>query len=456
MFRSLFFSDPFKLLLVNKQLAAEPSFGWWTTRLHLARYSAPSVTLPTLLATLPEVLANTPNLSVFLVEWQLGPAFGPIADALAEHCADSLRTVQWHVPPHATSKVIWALASLPHLSAVHVAFDSGFPVASDDASPLLGAASNLALALPALQHLALRGVVEPFLAQVTGWTLPALQIFSLDSTDWQPPDVVAFVAAHGARLAVLDLRCASSLRYPDILAHCPMLRTFAFNADDRVPYSDTGAGDDDDDDDPDDARASALVHRPHEHITHIGCHGLLYAFAVGGHDAALQPMHAAIVRSRNDRNFAALTRANFPALRCVRLLSAAMLRDLEREGGPMGPDGTEGEGWKRWVKWSDASEQEGLRLEDCTGALLGTLPGVADSGSEEDESGSEYESGEEEEYEEEESYEHDKEFGFAIPIPPRERPENTELRQLLKECRKMTAEREEPMLFIPPAFSGPA
>src|SRR5262249_24446128 len=113
----------------------------------------------------------------------------------------------------------------------------------------------------------------------------------------------------------------------------------------------------------DDDHATILVNRPHEYITHIGCHGLLYAFGVGyaATYASVEPLRSHMIRIANDRNFDALTRINFPALKCVRVLSTTVLSDLNAADGP------EASCFERWERWWDQCAHQGIRLEDCTG-----------------------------------------------------------------------------------------
>ena len=67
---------------------------------------------------------------------------------------------------------------------------------------------------------------------------------------------------------------------------------------------------------------------------------------------------------------AALNKANFPKLQRIRALSQSMLNALNKSDGPSGENG----GYDRWNRWSTACLQSGIRLEDCTGQSLGTLP----------------------------------------------------------------------------------
>jgi hypothetical protein len=75
----------------------------------------------------------------------------------------------------------------------------------------------------------------------------------------------------------------------------------------------------------------------------------------------------------------------------------------------------------------------GVRLEDCTGALLGTLPEVERVGDEEDDSS------------DSEADESDGQDEEMLEGQPRLRQGTlNELRELLEECWKMSETREEP------------
>ena len=425
------------------------SLGWWTKRIHLTRYHPlPSlnVTMQDLDNALMSVIRLCPNLEIFIVEWPMGNTFGPVVDTLAAYARKSLRTVHWNVSREAASKVIWALDSLPHLLAAHIHFETA---AEDEEAVQLGSASNLTLTLPHLQQLSLRGHFQEFLEQATGWSLPGLRSFSFDCGNIRidQPDAMAFLARHGAKLIILDLSCIPALDVPRILDMCPLLTTFSFNADwriqqpgEEVPVPTTSntvtlAN----------QTMSLLVHHPHPNITSIGLHGLMYAFGVGyaADYATREPLQAHVIRRSNDLNIAALNEINFPKLQRVRALSRAMLQDLNDEDGPSEGDG----GVERYDSWWSMLSGSGIRLEDCTGALLGTLP--------EDEH---EEESEEEESDEDEDSEEEVKWGFHIPPMPVEGGAHlSELRQLLEECRLMAEEREESMfapMFTPGGMAG--
>ncbi|EEB96595.1 hypothetical protein MPER_04249 [Moniliophthora perniciosa FA553] len=161
---------------------------------------------------------------------------------------------------------------------------------------------------------------------------------------------------------------------------------------------------------------SHMTNTPHQHIHTILLHGLDYAFNSGSGFS---------FRLSNDNNFAALTRENFSALRRVRVGSEHVLGELERNGGPGWASQTAGgssresgigwaellaeasamlndresatsDGMARWERWYDQCHGLGVRLEDCTGGVLGELPPPLDL--EDEHSDSEEESSEESEY----------------------------------------------------------
>jgi hypothetical protein len=363
----------------------------------------------------------------------MGRAFGPVVDALATYAFRKLHTVQWNVPGEALPKVIWALDSLPLLIAVHVDFDTPVPCTQETAN--LGSATDLPLQLPFLQQLSLRGYVEEIVEQSTGWDLPALTSLSIDSgTSVQDvPDIVEFLKNHGTNLALLDLNVTPLLDVRTILDLCPNLSTFTFNADWRVH--------------PHDDFASALTTHPHANITTIGLHGLSHAFGVGlaAAFATTDPIGTRITCRSNDLNVAALTKANFPKLQRVRALNRNMLGDLNKENGPSVENG----GYQRWNKWWNRCAAAGIRLEDCTGQVLGTLPPVEEEGDSEEEE-EEDGDGDEDESEEEEEDSRDG-WGSEIdesdfPALPEGNGRTMELTRLLQEVRAMNEGRDEKLI----------
>lgn len=254
------------------------------------------------------------------------------------------------------ARVIWMLDLLPALTSLHLEFRG-----RSNEGIHLGAASGLVLLLKRLRHLSLRGFFTDFLEEAISWEFPVLESLALDFLNFRDdsPDIVEFIKSHGRRLTFLDINSICPLDVASVLDQCPQLITFCFNPDWRLPPDLTVHGE-----------ASRLVGYPHPTITTIGCHQLSYAFGVGfaATYASSDPLSTHLIRRTNDMNFAALTKRNFPKLQCVRVLSRMLLKDLETADGP------DAACYERWERWWDQCANQHIRLEDCTGADLGTLP----------------------------------------------------------------------------------
>ncbi|KIJ63862.1 hypothetical protein HYDPIDRAFT_168287 [Hydnomerulius pinastri MD-312] len=426
--RCLFFDDPTKLRDLCGILDRDSSLGWWARRLHITHFlSGRGPRMDDFETPLISILQQCPNLEIFIVDWPMSTAFGPIADTLGTYC-HNLRTVHWHVPSELLSKVIWALDTLPNLVSVHVEFDAA--VKESDAITL-GSAQDVKLRLPNLQQLFLKGFCQDFLEQAIGWALPMLRSFSFNfgTSQHDVPDVVSFLAQHGTSLLFLDLNCIPALDVRTILDLCPILATFCFNLDWKITPA---PNPDADPDHPEDEAMLpvTLANRPHAHIMHIGLHGCLYAFGVGyaAAYADADPVRTIMIHQTNDRNFKAITKATFPKLERVRVLSPTVLQDLNENNGPAETC------FGRWERWWEMCTNMRVRLEDCSGGVLGNLP--------QDPEDEEYDSdelaeGEEYEYVTDEEVEEERSGSVSI----------TELRQLLEECRRMSEEREEESPF---------
>lgn len=418
--RCLFFDDPTKLRILCNILDRDTSLGWWARRLHITHFlSGRGPRMDDFEQPLIAILQQCPNLEIFIVDWPMSSAFGPIADTLGTYCRN-LRTVHWHIPSELLSKVIWALDTLPNLVAVHLDFDAAI---KESDTITLGSAQDVKLKLPNLQQLFLKGFCQDFMEQAIGWSLPLLRSFSFHfgTNTHDVPDVVAFLVQHGTTLLFLDLNCIPTLDVRTILDLCPFLTTFCFNLDWKIsppPNPDANL------DQPEDEAMLpvTLTNRPHSHIQHIGLHGLLYAFGVGyaAAYADADPVRTIMVQRTNDRNFNALDRASFPKLERVRVLSPRLLQDLNDNDGPADTC------FERWERWWEMCTKMRVRLEDCSGGVLGNLP--QDSDDDED-----YDSEEEGEYE----YvtdEEEREWKGSVSL--------AELRELLAECRRMSEEGE--------------
>ncbi|KAH9953798.1 hypothetical protein BC827DRAFT_1145417 [Russula dissimulans] len=434
LFRYVFLSDIIRLPPLCFVLDRHAWLGWYVKRLHLVRYYSPRrFTIAHVENMLVTVIQHCPNLELFTVEWPVTSSFPAIADSLVSYSATSLRSVEWRISVDCLAGLIWTLDALPSLVSLSVHFEntsiSATPLddpseASEDTSPLLGTASHISLSLNYLQQLTLRGHSQEFVEQATGWSFPVLHSFTLDFAAHRInlPDVVEFLKYHGTQLTFLDLNTIPALDLPAILAACPMLTSLSFNPDWRLPFHA------DQNDSP-----GTLMREPHPHITHIGLHQLLHAFleplegtsnngAQG--DGALPQVATMLLQRTNDLTFSQLTRALFPALKVVRVLNRTLLAGLERQNGP------EDEGYARWERWTAQCDADGVRFEDCTGALLGDLPMDSDDEWDlDDEEDGEYE------------YEKEKEKDAGL------QPSNVkELRDLLDEIRRMSVAEPAPFL----------
>jgi hypothetical protein len=341
---------------------ANSSYGWWTKRIHIGPYSH-SANDPDSIEEFEEnliaVIRHCPNVELFIVERPLGSSFGPILDALARYASRHLHTIHLNIPGESVSKIIWALSALPRIVAAQI--DIQTDVSPTEEVARLGSAAALQLRLPYLQQLSLRGYVGTLLEQLGGWDLPSLRSFSLNNsiTIQDPQDVVEFLKHHGSNLVLLDLNLKYIVDVPLILELCPNLHTFAFNADWRItPHNEV---------------STYIVKRPHQHITTIGLHGLCYAFGVGtqySRATTSVSFEANYAARSNDLNMAALNHHNFPKLRRIRAVNRYLLEDLNESNGPS----TENGGYQRWNGWWYMCSMAFVRLEDCTGQLLGTLP----------------------------------------------------------------------------------
>ncbi|KAH9000938.1 hypothetical protein EDB86DRAFT_2904121 [Lactarius hatsudake] len=331
LFRCIFLSDIARLPPLCLVLDQYAWLGWYVKRFHLLRYYSPRrFTIAHVENMLVTVIHHCPNLELFTVEWPITPSFPAIADSLVSYTAKSLRSVHWKIGPNCLAGLIWALDALPSLESVLIDFESpsrpatSTEDASDtlvDASPLLGTASHISLSLDSLQQLTVRGLSQEFIEQAIGWSFPVLQSFTLDFVSHRDnlPDVAEFLKNHGAQLTFLDLNTIPTLDLPAILAACPMLTTFSFNPDWRLPFHA----------DANEEAPTAMLREPHARITHLGLHQLLHAFLPPGSGAQIATM---MLQRTNDLTFSQLTRQLFPALKV-------------RQNGP------EDEGYERWERW---------------------------------------------------------------------------------------------------------
>ncbi|KAF5369014.1 hypothetical protein D9758_002827 [Tetrapyrgos nigripes] len=399
-FRCLFFSDAQKLILLSEHLKSFPqrspasSPGWWTRRLHLARYNVSSFPNEESFSTaLSTILSHTPNLQILIIDYPLSTSsFSSFAPYLRPRSSTRppssfspqttpghpLHTLSLHLPFECLPKLIWALDSLPNLVSLQITFDQPTQETLEREELVLGSAGNLALELKRLQQLVLKGGCGLFLEQAASWEMPSLRGLGVDlgsmrnpntntnttapsatSDAGAYPDLIDFLEKqpqspssgslsppHGLKLIYLDINSIPPMNVPRILEACPRLEVFCFNADwkmDPMPqqqhfsnslgyaYNQVTQP------------QTQLTLTPHSTIHTIGLHGLSYAFGVGyaAAYAEVEPLRASRVVRSNDANFRALgatatgtTYERQSQLRQLRVLSRGLLRDLEREGGP--------------------------------------------------------------------------------------------------------------------------
>ncbi|GJE85780.1 hypothetical protein PsYK624_018590 [Phanerochaete sordida] len=362
LYSCMYFEMPSNILRACSILDTDRHLGRFVRRLHIGRFfSRPGLTSEDLEVGLVSIIQHCRKLETFVIDWPVDSNFTAIADALCTYCSRTLRTLHLHVPPNGLRKLILTLDSLPNLSALHLEMSE-----KTSEESRLGSAGNVILTFPKLQELSLSGDSCDFVEQAVEWEFPSLTSFTFDFGALRNdlPDLLEFLEQHGSRLTYLDVNCMLQIDVASMLAHCPQLTHLSFNGDWRLPLDDAAP-----------SEASALVHAPHAHLTHVGLHQALHAFGVGyaGTYARADPLVVRYIRRSNDLNMGALTRRAFPRLAHVRLLNRTLLRDLEAADGPADSC------WERWERWAAQCVREGARLEDCTGNELGQLPAVEDT-----------------------------------------------------------------------------
>lgn len=355
MYRSILIGDAKRLRTLCKTLDTHSQLGRWTKAVYIPRslvyFGGDAFPLNTE-DCLVSLIRHFPNLHIFSAESHLDASFPVIADCLQTFCR-GLQSLHWQIPYEAQPKIVLALQGLQHLVSLHIILSKPAVEDADQERTLHGTGSLFELSFPCLKELALSGSIQDFAEQFTTWDMPKLTSLALDfGTELCDfPDVTELLIAHGPQLKMLDIQSLPDMDVPGLLAICRDLTTLCFSLDWRLE--------------------GGLVQAPHENIERIGLHGVRHAFGVGyaGAIAQSNPAQSMIMRRRNDMNFAALTTVAFPKLRIVRVLDPGLLRDLNRENGP-----ARGPCFDRWNKWWEHCTAQWIRLEDCTGNLLGTLP----------------------------------------------------------------------------------
>ncbi|KIY73853.1 hypothetical protein CYLTODRAFT_485000 [Cylindrobasidium torrendii FP15055 ss-10] len=427
MFNCLFFNGPEKLSYLCAELdktQVDPPRGWWTKRIHVTCYNAKSFLDVEAATSLSTILRHCRNTEIVMLAIpSTVESLTLVADTLYNFNRN-LRTLHLSLPTTALDKLIWLLSGLPNLGFAHFSFTSPTDLSPDEEDcPELGCAEEIEIALPRLTQLSLYGHTGPFIEQACQWKLPALRFLSLNTVH---SDIIPFLDVYGRGLVYLDVTCTTSVRMDAVFSRCPNLETICFNAD-----------------------WTQEEELRHDNIRNVGLHGLGLAFTPpSGGRPPIFPLDS-MIRRANDSNFKSLmAEGHFPKIERVRMLSTAVLMELERNGGPCKPQ-PRGEyeyvdeledGLKRWETWWDICEKANVRLEDCTGGPLGVLPL--------EESDLEEETNEEDEAEaSEESDEEWEEYSWEYEVPPIDEGGSTtsgveELRKLIEECRQMEADRD--------------
>jgi len=368
MYRAVQVSDLAHLRILCAVLDTNSRLGWWTKSIYLykdARLGAAGFAKEEMGDCISSLIRHCPHTVTFMVDPMVGALVFPVvADAIRTHCSESLTCARWHLSNQSQGLLIPALHSLRNITMLHLQISHAPSQETMKTSSAIR--PRLGVSFPLLEDFSLRGEILDILEEIPSWELPKLTRFTLDFANnvHDFPDVVEIITAIGMQLEVLNINSIPTLNVPHILSACPNLTTFCFNLDWQLE--------------------GCLANLPHKNIEHIGLHGLKHAFGVGyaASVAAVNPFEAIIMRRRNDNNFAALTKSNFPKLSAVRMLSPTILRDLNKEDGP-----SKGVCYERWERWWEQCAAQRVRLEDCAANLLGTLPDAGESDNEEEEEG---------------------------------------------------------------------
>lgn len=368
MYSSILVSDPVRLQKLISVLDENPKLGWWTRAIYIyIDDRLGSRDMNTLIANgyLVSLIQRCPNLQILMVDPQINPvSFLSVADILRTNCANTIKMIQWKMAYTSQAKIVPATIGLRNLEALQI--EINYP-SEEPSATLPGIRKIMDISFPHLRQLQLRGAIQDFVDQVATWEMPKLKELTLDFKACRHdfPDVLEVIVPHAIQLEVLNLNSIPTLDVPAILNMCPNLVTFCFNLDWQLEGN--------------------LIQRAHSKITNIGLYGLRHAFGVGfaGEVAQVNPFEAIIMRRRNDVNFVAINKSNFPNLGLIRVLDTGLLNDLHKNDGPAA-----GVCYDRWERWWEQCVSQRVRLEDCVGNLLGTLPQKDDDDDDPDVTGS--------------------------------------------------------------------
>lgn len=369
MFTIVCFIDVSSLRQFFATIKNEPFIAKWIRRIYIMRYLrtneedfAETVTI------FSSVIKYCKDLEVLFVDLPLMNAFSGMANALCMYRPRNMQTLYLHTDLCKLRDVIVVLDTFSS-SLVHVHLEirgSGIEEVK------LGMMSEIVITFPHLRQLLLYGHISDLVEQASSWEFPSLEMLTLDSLQFNEeiPDIEELLRNYGSRLTHLDIHSTCLGTLPESLVDfCPQLQALSFNADWRFPQNGT--------------EIARLFRVPHPNITFIGLHGLRHAFGVGW-VPGISPQMQTISQFFNDKNMRALNKTNFPKLSRIRILDKVLLQDLEAANGPSKAC------YPRYERWWDHCIGQGIRLEDCTGSDLGTLPD-ADQGEEGSEDSLEYE-----------------------------------------------------------------
>ncbi|EJD01390.1 uncharacterized protein FOMMEDRAFT_111168 [Fomitiporia mediterranea MF3/22] len=364
MYRSILVGDPKRLRSLVEIFDRNTKLGWWVKAIYVyadERLGIHDLNVVGMDDCVISLVRHCPKLEVFIVDPQVAATpFLAIADALRTYCSSSLKLVQWKLAFNAQSKLVPAVIGMRHLVALQI--DLSYPL-EETSTTLPGVRQTLGVTFPHLRQLSLQGAIQDFVEQIALWEMPELTSLTLDFklSRHDFPDIQEVLEPHASQLEMLNINAIPTLDVKSILGMCPNLTTFCFSLDWQLEGN--------------------LVVMPHKKIKTIGLYGLRHAFGVGfaGETARINPFEAVIIRRRNDMNFAAINKVNFPSLSIVKILEPGLLNDLNRNNGP-----AEGLCFERWERWWDQCANQRVRLEDCTGNPLGTLPQLPQGEEEED------------------------------------------------------------------------
>ncbi|KAJ7075278.1 hypothetical protein B0H15DRAFT_916981 [Mycena belliarum] len=337
------------------------SLGWWTRRIHADVTFDPMIQFEEVHNALVRILRHCPNLEILVVPRTLHGSFSAIADALVCHAANSLRALCINIQAPMLHELLATLPALPYICAAHINLHPGgqhviTPAGSDDR-----------IRLPHLQQLSLSGCPHQLIHVAKHWHLPALRALSLSCntpTEAHHPAIPAFLAAHGAQLTALELYSKPDMPMPlaRMLAACPALTTLAFNGDWAFDLSS------------DEGAPQGTPPFAHACLARVGLHGLGLHGLVPELYMLDTPLEAEREAARmNERALALLCdRARFPALRCLRVLSVAVVRERERVQHDWGDAARRLA--RAWAHWDRMLARAEIQLEDCFGEVLPPWP----------------------------------------------------------------------------------